>query len=67
MKTNEYEILTFLMDRKNSLIKMQAALNANGQIAWEVVSTSSSEFANIGHTAFLKGETSEGADAGGAR
>ena len=67
MKTNEYEILTFLMDRKNSLIKMQAALNANGQVGWEVVSISSSEFANIGHTAFLKRETSEGADAGGAR
>jgi len=67
MKTFEYEILSFPMDRKNGLIDMQAALNAKGQIGWEVVSISSSEFANIGHTAFLKREAAEGDDVGGAR
>jgi hypothetical protein len=67
MTTYEYEILSFPMDRKNSLIEMQAALNAKGQIGWEVVSISSSEFANIGHTAFLKRETSEAANVGGTR
>jgi len=46
---------------------MQAMLNTKGQIGWEVVAISSSEFANIGHTAFLKRETPEGADIGGAR
>ena len=45
----------------------QAALNAKGQIGWEVFSISSSEFANIGHTAFLKRETSEAADVGDTR
>lgn len=65
MTTYEYEILSFPMDRKNSLIEMQAAPNAKGQVGWEVVSISSSEFASIGHTAFLKRETSEGADFGG--
>ena len=55
MKTFEYKILSFPIDRKNS------------QIGWEVVSISSSEFANIGHTAFLKRETSEAADVGGTR
>ncbi|CUH86063.1 hypothetical protein [Thalassovita mediterranea] len=67
MKTFEYEILSFPMDRKNRLIEMQAALNAKGKIGWEVVSISSSEFANIGHTAFLKRETSDGADFGDNR
>ena len=33
---------------------MQDDLNARGKEGWEVVSVSSSEFANIGHTAFLK-------------
>ena len=56
MKTYEFEILSFPMDRKNSLIKLQDALNAKGQVGWEVVSVSSSEYANIGHTAFLKRE-----------
>ena len=65
MKTSEYEILSFPMDRQNSLIETQAALNAKGRIRWEVVSISSSEFANIGHTAFLKRETTEGTDVGG--
>ena len=67
MKTYEYEILSFPMDCKNSPIEMQAALNARYQIGWEVVSISSSEFASIGHTAFLKRETSEAADVGGTR
>jgi hypothetical protein len=66
MNTYEYEILSFPMDRKDSLIEMQTLLNIKGEIGWEVVSISSSEFANIGHTAFLKRETSEGANAGGA-
>jgi len=57
MKAFEYEILSFPMDRKNGLIDMQAALNAKGAEGWDVVSISSSEFANIGHTAFLKRET----------
>lgn len=56
MKTFEYEILSFPMDRKDSLAEMQATLNAKGQIGWDVVSVSSSEYANIGHTAFLKRE-----------
>lgn len=56
MKSFEYEILSFPMDRKDSLVEMQATLNAKGQIGWEVVSVSSSEYANIGHTAFLKRE-----------
>ena len=43
MKTFEYEILSFPMDRKNSLIKMQAALNEKGQIGWEVVSMPTGE------------------------
>ncbi len=67
MKTFEYEILSFSMDRKNSLIEMQVALNTKGRIGWEVVSISSSEFANIGHTVFLKRETSDGADFGDNR
>ena len=65
MKTYEYEILSFPMVRKNNLIEMQVALNAKGQIGWEVVSISSSEFANVGHTAFLKRETMDGTVAGG--
>ncbi len=65
MKTYEYEILSFPMDQKNNLIEMQSALNTKGQIGWEVVSISSSEFANIGHTAFLKREKTDGDGAGG--
>ena len=57
MKTFEYDILSFPMTRKTSLADMQASLNAKGAEGWEVVSISSSEFANIGHTAFLKRET----------
>jgi hypothetical protein len=46
------------MTRKTSLADMQASLNAKGAEGWEVVSISSSEFANVGHTVFLKRETS---------
>jgi hypothetical protein len=45
------------MTRKTSLSDMQASLNAKGAEGWEVVSISSSEFANVGHTVFLKRET----------
>ena len=57
MKTFEYEILSFPMTRKTSLDEMQATLNAKGAQGWEVVSVSTSDFANIGHTAFLKRQT----------
>ena len=57
MKRFEYQIVTFPMDRKTSLIEMQEDLNLRGSQGWEVVSVSTSEFANIGHTAFLKRET----------
>ncbi len=56
MKQFEYQILSFPMDKKTSLIAMQDDLNARGRDGWEVVSISSSEFAHIGHTAFLKRE-----------
>ena len=59
MKTFEYEILSFPMDRKSGLVDMQATLNAKGAEGWDVVSISSSEFANIGHTAFLKRQTAQ--------
>ena len=57
MKTFEYNILSFSMTRKTSLSDMQASLNEKGADGWEVVSISTSEFANIGHTVFLKRET----------
>ena len=57
MKTFEYDILNFPMTRKTSLADMQDCLNAKGAEGWEVVSISSSEFANVGHTVFLKRET----------
>ena len=57
MKTFEYDILSFPMTRKTSLSDMQSSLNAKGAEGWEVVSISSSEFANVGHTVFLKRET----------
>lgn len=47
------------MDKKTSLIAMQDDLNARGKEGWEVVSVNSSEFAHIGHTAFLKREISQ--------
>ena len=57
MKTFEYDILSFPMTRKTSLADMQTSLNAKGAEGWEGVSISSSEFANVGHTVFLKRET----------
>jgi hypothetical protein len=57
MKTFEYDILDFPMTRGTSLADMKASLNAKGAEGWEVVSISSSEFANVGHTVFLKRET----------
>lgn len=57
MKTFEYDILSFPMTRKTSLADMQASLNEKGADGWEVVSISTSEFANIGHIVFLKRET----------
>ena len=57
MKTFEYNILSFPMTRKTSLSDMQASLNEKGANGWEVVSISTSESANIGHTVFLKRET----------
>jgi hypothetical protein len=57
MKSFEYNILSFPMTRKTSLSDMQASLNEKGADGWEVVSISTSEFANIGHTVFLKRET----------
>jgi hypothetical protein len=36
---------------------MRTTLNQKGAEGWEVVSVSTSEFANIGHTVFLKRET----------
>ncbi|QPH56020.1 hypothetical protein [Pontivivens ytuae] len=56
MKRFEYQIATFPMDRKTSLIEMQEDLNLRGSQGWEVVSVSTSEFANVGLTAFLKRE-----------
>ena len=56
MKTFEYNILSFPMTRKTSLSDMQASLNEKGADGWEEVSISTSEFANIGHTVFLKRE-----------
>lgn len=55
----EYQILTFPMDHKDSLIMMQDALNTHGHQGWEVISITSSEFAHLGHTAFLKRKVSE--------
>ena len=57
MKTFEYDILSFPITRKTGLSDMQASLNEKGADGWEVVSISTSEFANIGHTVFLKRET----------
>ncbi|KNG92146.1 DUF4177 domain-containing protein [Pseudaestuariivita atlantica] len=57
MKTFEYEILNFPMTGKTSLSDMRETLNAKGSEGWEVVSISSSEFANVGHTVFLKRES----------
>ncbi|MEM7670809.1 MAG: hypothetical protein AAF317_17055 [Pseudomonadota bacterium] len=56
MKRFEYQIVSFPMDRKTSLIEMQEDLNLRGSQGWEVVSVSTSDFANVGHTVFLKRE-----------
>ena len=45
-----------MMDKKTSLVAMRDDLNARGRDGWEVVSISTSEFAHLGHTAFLKRE-----------
>ena len=45
------------MTRKTSLAEMRTCLNQKGAEGWEVVSVSTSEFANVGHTVFLKRET----------
>jgi len=63
MKQFEYQILPFPMDRKDSLVAMQDALNTHGRDGWEVISISTSEFAHLGHTAFLKREVLETGDA----
>jgi len=60
MKTFEYDILSFPMTRKTSLADMQTCLNAKGAEGWEVVSSNASELDNIGHTVFLKRETTDG-------
>ena len=57
MRTFEYDVLSFPMNRKTGEAEMKNILNARGAEGWEVVSFSSSEFANIGHTVFLKRET----------
>ncbi len=57
MKTFEYDVLSFPMTRKTSLAEMRTCLNQKGADGWEVVSVSTSEFANVGHTVFLKRET----------
>lgn len=54
MNNFEYDILTFPMTRKTSLADMKHTLNAKGSEGWEVIAVNSSEFSNIGHTAFLK-------------
>jgi len=55
----EYQIASYPMDQKTSLIDMQGDLNLRGSQGWEVVSISSSEFAHLGHTAFLKREIAD--------
>ncbi|MEM7671212.1 MAG: hypothetical protein AAF317_19165 [Pseudomonadota bacterium] len=60
----EYQIASYPMDQKTSLIGMQEDLNLRGSQGWEVVSVSTSEFANIGHTAFLKRAITDPVDGG---
>ncbi|MCZ8170941.1 MAG: DUF4177 domain-containing protein [Brevundimonas sp.] len=57
MKTFEYDVLSFPMTRKTSVADMRTTLNQKGAEGWEVVSVSTSEFTNVGHTVFLKRET----------
>ena len=47
MKTFEYDILTFPMSRKTGEFEMKNVLNARGADGWEVVSFTSSEYANV--------------------
>jgi len=61
----EYQILSFPMDKKTSLIAMQDDLNARGREGWEVVSVNTSEFAHLGHTVFLKRQIESTSQAGG--
>jgi len=56
MKAFEYDIVSFPVEKKTSLIAMRDDLNARGREGWEVISISTSEFAHLGHTAFLKRE-----------
>lgn len=56
MKQFEYQIISYPMDKKTSLIAIQDDLNTRGRDGWEMVSVSTSEFAHLGHTAFLKRE-----------
>ena len=60
MKRFENRILAFPMQKKTALADMQATLNELGCDGWEVVSVVGSEYVNIGFTAFLKREMTEG-------
>ena len=60
MRTFEYDVQSFPMSRKTGEAEMKNILNARGAEGWEVVSFSSSEFANVGYTVFLKRETTDG-------
>lgn len=62
----EYQIVSYPMDQKTGLIDMQKDLNLRGSQGWEVVSVSTSEFTNIGHTAFLKRSTTNPVEGGAA-
>ena len=62
MKTFEYDVLSFPMSRKTGEAELKNVLNAKGAKGWEVVSFSSSDFANIGYTVFLKRETRAGGE-----
>lgn len=58
MKKFEYDVRSYPMDKKTSLVAMQDDLNLRGRDGWELVSVSTSEFSNLGHTAFLKRQIS---------
>ena len=57
MKALAYDIPSHPINRKCLIAFMQFDLNAQGLSGRKVVSISSSEFANVGHTVFLKRET----------
>ena len=63
MKRFEYDILFCKVKKQKDYEEMRRALIERGAEGWEVVSVSSSEFAHLGHTAFLKREIAEGAGA----